>query len=184
MIVLTRTRRIDWPRVVSNLQRSGMSLQQIADRIDVSKSLVAGWADPEMTGEPAFWTGSALIELWCEQTGLTWPELPVHVVNDIRFMAVRSSATESERITQSLLQLSFAWNTPATAESEAQSLPAGTNDRVCYRVALAYDQGSLRAVVFHDRHLAACAEKSPAFVRWDGPWIEAAVIAAQAAATA
>ena len=80
MIVITRHIRIDWPRIVANLQTKGMSLQQIADEIEVSKSLVAGWVDAEATGEPAFWTGAVLIELWCARTGLTWPDLPTRKV--------------------------------------------------------------------------------------------------------
>ena len=80
MIVITRSIRIDWPRVVANLQRGGLSLQQIADELEVSKSLVAGWVDEDSTGEPAFWTGAVLIELWCKRTGLKWPDLPTRKV--------------------------------------------------------------------------------------------------------
>jgi hypothetical protein len=92
MIVLTRTRRIDWPRVVNNLQRAGMSLQQIADEIEVSKSLVAGWVDEDSTGEPAFWTGAVLIEVWCKRTGLKWPDLPTRHVAPSVSQVLRATA--------------------------------------------------------------------------------------------
>lgn len=92
MIVLSRTRRIDWPRVVANLQRLGMSLQNIADEINVSKSLVAGWVDEGSTGEPAFWTGAVLIEVWCKKTGLQWPDLPVRRVYPSVSEVLRSCA--------------------------------------------------------------------------------------------
>jgi orotate phosphoribosyltransferase-like protein len=92
MIVITRSIRIDWPRIVANLQTKGMSLQQIADELDVSKSLVAGWVDAESTGEPAFWTGAVLIEVWCKRTGLTWPDLPTRRVMPSVSQVLRDTA--------------------------------------------------------------------------------------------
>ena len=79
MIVLTRTRRIDWPRVIQNLRTAGMSVQDIADAVDVSRSALQDYCD-DRNIEPAFWTGAAIIEVWCARTGLRWPDLPVRVV--------------------------------------------------------------------------------------------------------
>jgi hypothetical protein len=90
-IVLSRTRRIDWSRVIANLQTQGMSLQQIADAVEVSKTLASGLADEDDIREPAFWTGSALIELWCRRTGLRWPDLPVRVVTPSVSQVLRES---------------------------------------------------------------------------------------------
>ena len=92
MIVLSRTRRIDWARVVLNLQSQGMSLQQIADSIDAGKATVRGWTDEDLGAEPAFWVGSALILLWCEKTGLKWPDLPVRVVTPSVSQVLRANA--------------------------------------------------------------------------------------------
>lgn len=92
MLILSRTRRIDWPRLVENLRRLGMTLQQIADRIDVTREGMGNWCGPDASGEPAFWTGAALIELWCERTGLKWTDLPVRVVAPSVSAVLRSSA--------------------------------------------------------------------------------------------
>lgn len=81
MLILSRTRRIDWPRLVDNLRRLGMSVQEIADAIGVRRQAVDYWAGPESDGEPAFWTGSALLVLWCERTGLHWTDAPVRTVS-------------------------------------------------------------------------------------------------------
>lgn len=91
MIVLSRTRRIDWGRVVLNLQSRGMSLQQVADGVGVSKATVGGWTS-DLASEPAFWTGAVLIELWCKQTGLRWPDLPVRIVTPSVSQVLRESA--------------------------------------------------------------------------------------------
>jgi hypothetical protein len=53
MIVLSRTIRIDWSRVIANLQRSGMSVRQIADEVDASKSQIDLYGDEHGTTEPA-----------------------------------------------------------------------------------------------------------------------------------
>jgi hypothetical protein len=80
MIVVSRSRRIDWPRLVVNLQSTGMSHRDIARAVDVSKGHVAAWADPAGVVEPAFWSGAQLLQLWAQKTGLRWTDAPVRVV--------------------------------------------------------------------------------------------------------
>lgn len=80
MLILTRHHRIDWPRMVENLRRCGMSLQEIADRCDVHRRSLDNWAQAEASGEPAFWTGAKLIEVWCERTNMVWTDIPVRKV--------------------------------------------------------------------------------------------------------
>jgi hypothetical protein len=80
VLILSRTRRIDWPRLVENLRRGGLSTQEIADRLDITRNALHNWAMPDACGEPAFWTGSALIVLWCERTGLKWTDVPTRTV--------------------------------------------------------------------------------------------------------
>lgn len=92
MIVVTRSCRIDWPRIVANLQRCGMSLQGIAEAVEVSKSQVSAYAEAEGTTEPAFWVGAALLVLWSERTGLKWTDAPVRVVAPSVSQVLRDTA--------------------------------------------------------------------------------------------
>lgn len=80
MLILTRHTRIDWPRMLENLRRLGMSTQQVADELDVGRSGMDNWASPGASGEPAFWTGARMIEVWCLRTGLKWTDAPVRAV--------------------------------------------------------------------------------------------------------
>lgn len=80
MIVLSRTRRIDWPRIMQNLSALGMTRAEIAEHVQVSESLVKNYASQDQVTEPAFWTGSAILVLWCEKTGLRWPDAPTRHV--------------------------------------------------------------------------------------------------------
>lgn len=91
MLILSRTRRIDWPRLVENLLRIGMSMQQIADSLDVNRRSLDNWARIDSDGEPAFWTGSALIVLWCDRTGLRWTDVPVRTVTPSVSQVLRTS---------------------------------------------------------------------------------------------
>lgn len=92
MIVLTRTTRIDWPRVIGNLQRCGMSLQAVADAVDASKAQVAAYADEHGTTEPAHWVGSALLVLWSKRTGLPYTDAPTRTVAPSVSQVLRESA--------------------------------------------------------------------------------------------
>lgn len=90
MIVLSRTRRIDWPRMIENLQRLGQSPQHIADRIEVSRSTLRGYL--EVDSEPAFWTGTKIIEVWCEATQLTLSDVPTRTVTPSVSEVLRTTA--------------------------------------------------------------------------------------------
>jgi hypothetical protein len=92
MIVLSRTRRIDWPRVIVNLTGCGMTLQAIADAVQVSKTQIVTYSEPEGTTEPAFWVGSALLLLWTDRTGLRWPDAPTRKVAPSVSEVLRSTA--------------------------------------------------------------------------------------------
>jgi lambda repressor-like predicted transcriptional regulator len=80
VIVITRSRRIDWPRIVANLQSTGLSLREIADHVDVAKASVCDYCNPDAETEPAFWVGAALLVLWSERTRLPWTDAPVRTV--------------------------------------------------------------------------------------------------------
>lgn len=79
MIIVSRTRRIDWARVIENLRKQGMSVREIAQAVDVGSSSVQDYCDDRCI-EPAFWVGSALLVLWAEKTGLPWTDAPVRKV--------------------------------------------------------------------------------------------------------
>lgn len=79
MIVVSRSRRIDWARVIDNLQRQGMTIRQIAAAVDVGCSTVKDYCDDRCI-EPAFWTGSTLLQLWSERTGAHWMDAPIRTV--------------------------------------------------------------------------------------------------------
>lgn len=92
MIILTREIRIDWPRVIANLQRCGMSLQEMADAVDASKAQVVAYADENGTTEPAHWVGSALLVLWSTRTGLSYTDAPTRKVAPSVSQVLRESA--------------------------------------------------------------------------------------------
>lgn len=74
---VNRERRIDWARILANLQAAGMSLQQIADAVEVSKSTLYGYLNPDAPSEPAYWVGHSLLALWCVRCGALLKDAPV-----------------------------------------------------------------------------------------------------------
>lgn len=90
MIVVSRSRRIDWPRMIGNLRQRGMSLAQIAAAVEVSKSSIINLATTE--ADPAYWTGSALLVLWCDRTGLDWIDAPLRTVTPTVAEVMRQAA--------------------------------------------------------------------------------------------
>lgn len=79
MIVVSRRRRVDWSRVIENLERSGITVQKIADHLDVHPNTVKQYRG-EMTAEPAFWTGTKLLMLWAQTLGVPWTDAPMRNV--------------------------------------------------------------------------------------------------------
>ena len=79
-LILTRTHRIDWPRVIANIERTGMSVQEIAVQVDVSKAALYSYLQPDTSTEPAHWVGSALLALWALRTGYSWTAAPTRKV--------------------------------------------------------------------------------------------------------
>ena len=61
MLTLSRTKRLDWPRMLANIRKQGMSLQQVADHIGVTREGLGNWTAEEAIGEPAF--GRPLAEI-------------------------------------------------------------------------------------------------------------------------
>lgn len=67
---------VDWVRVVDNLQRTGLSLSEIAALADCGKSTLYGYISPDLRSEPAYSTGARLLALWVERTGCKLEDAP------------------------------------------------------------------------------------------------------------
>jgi len=78
VIVLTRTRRVDWPRLILDLRRTGLSLPRIGQGAGVSARTIGSYLTTDT--EPAHWTGEALIGFWVVTTGRQRGEAPVRAV--------------------------------------------------------------------------------------------------------
>jgi transposase-like protein len=71
------TFKTDWFRVINDITRSGIPLQEIARELDVSKSAIIGW---KQGAAPNHHTGEALIDFWLRHTAPTL-ELPAQVTS-------------------------------------------------------------------------------------------------------
>lgn len=70
---LLMTRRVDWFRVLVDLNRKGLHTAGIADHIRAPRTTVLGW---KQGGEPCHADGEALVELWCRMLERTRDDLP------------------------------------------------------------------------------------------------------------
>ncbi|OWQ92021.1 hypothetical protein CDN99_06595 [Roseateles aquatilis] len=89
---LSRERRVDWPRVIANLQRTGMSPSTIADWVGVGRKTITDYARDDLPAEPAHWVGHCLIVLWCERCGTTLADLPTRLVQPSVSQVLREHA--------------------------------------------------------------------------------------------
>lgn len=70
------TVKTDWFRVINDITRCGIPLQEIARELDISKSAIIGW---KQGAAPNHHNGEALIDFWCYVTRRERVELPVQV---------------------------------------------------------------------------------------------------------
>lgn len=63
----------DWFRIICDLNKSNLSLQNIANIIQVPKPTIVGW---KQGAEPKHSDGERLIDLWCSTTGSSRSDLP------------------------------------------------------------------------------------------------------------
>lgn len=61
----TRPQRIDWFRVIVNLERNGYPQREIAMQLDMSQGWVRHLKDSP-GAEPRFDDGCLLLDLWCD----------------------------------------------------------------------------------------------------------------------
>ena len=69
-----RTLKIDWFRVIVDLERSGYSFTSIATVIDVARSTIIGW---KQGAAPRWEDGECLLDLWMTVTKNGRDGLPV-----------------------------------------------------------------------------------------------------------
>jgi hypothetical protein len=82
------TVRVDWFRVMAELQARGYNLENIAAAINVPKSTLMGWRN--LGAEPRHADGERLVQLWCRVIGEPRDALPLNV-EDL-MSAARASA--------------------------------------------------------------------------------------------
>lgn len=70
--------RVDWFRVVAELQRAGYNIENIAAAIGVAKSTLMGWRNFPYH-EPRHADGERLIVLWCRVVQQPREALPLNV---------------------------------------------------------------------------------------------------------
>lgn len=73
---LGRYVRIDWPRVVDNLIKCGMTTQEIADAAGIRYGTLREYRKDEQAIEPAYWAGVNLLALWASKTGCNVIDAP------------------------------------------------------------------------------------------------------------
>lgn len=61
-----KQRRVDWFRVLADLQYLGLTNIDVSSRLDIPRRTVGGWKSGQ---EPRHVDGDALLDLWCEVTG-------------------------------------------------------------------------------------------------------------------
>jgi hypothetical protein len=66
--------RIDWFRVLADLERLGMNNRSIARHLGIPKSTIAYW---KAGNDPRHSDGEHLIELWCETVHKPREGLPI-----------------------------------------------------------------------------------------------------------
>lgn len=72
---MKRHARIDWFRVIVNLERQGFAIRDLAFRLEKSK----GWVEHLKNSpgaEPRFDDGNALLELWCDAMDKSLADVP------------------------------------------------------------------------------------------------------------
>lgn len=69
---------VDWVRLVGNLRTSGMSLQEIAQAAQVSRTQVSAYGSADLRQRPEHSAGERLIAVWCVRLGYARADVPMH----------------------------------------------------------------------------------------------------------
>lgn len=73
--------RLDWFRLIVDLERLGYTPQALANHVGVARSTLLGW---KQGAEPRYTEGEALVAFWCSATGRARSELPAVDLGDWR----------------------------------------------------------------------------------------------------
>lgn len=73
--------RVDWFRLITDLNRAGNSTRRFADNLGIARTTIEGW---KAGSEPKHADGERLIALWCEQLGRSRDQLPMIRRHDFR----------------------------------------------------------------------------------------------------
>lgn len=69
--------RVDWARVVANLQALGLSLQAIADWVGISRQTLSAYVMEDAPSEPQHVVGELILRLWFDVTGYSRADVPM-----------------------------------------------------------------------------------------------------------
>lgn len=69
--------RVDWFRVLIDLEQRGFHPQVVSDAINVARSTILGWRNSH--AEPGHTDGERIIDLWCRVTGRARINLPLNL---------------------------------------------------------------------------------------------------------
>lgn len=69
--------RVDWFRVLADLQRHGFSISAVCLSIEVPKATLLGWRN--LDAEPRHADGERLVQLWSRVTERPRDEVPLNV---------------------------------------------------------------------------------------------------------
>lgn len=67
--------KIDWERIMLDLQGKGYGTRKVAETIGIPVATVHGWKGLE--AEPRYSDGTVLIALWCQVMGKTGKDVPI-----------------------------------------------------------------------------------------------------------
>ena len=170
--------RIDWLKLAARLRAEcGMSLQNIADAIGISKSTLHGYLDPDCPAEPMHCVGRAFTDLCFERLGLSLDDAPVREGADLipRHQVLRGSVMDSEGIAHTLAQMHFSWF-GASPQAQAESVDPmlailATPVRMRFGVAeTPWNERGVSGFVVYTEEDERRAAKSPGFKRWVTEW--------------
>ncbi len=65
---------IDWPEVIDELRRGGLTSAAIAEQCGISATTIKEWR--QGIKSPLYSTGEALVAFWCQFTGRPPEQLP------------------------------------------------------------------------------------------------------------
>lgn len=66
--------RVDWFRVIVDLERSGVSMRAVSLRTEIPCETLRSWRNRYV--EPSFYAGDRLVGVWCRELGRDREQLP------------------------------------------------------------------------------------------------------------